>query len=205
MFDSGSVTFDGTLDTGAASLGASVFDPSASLEYHQPWEFQGGAAFVTERVELELDVQAYTAIASYSLLSTTQPTLIYASSGPGAPPTVISRPFAGLNSASDGIVNAAFGGHFRVWRDRDFRIHGGIATGRSPVAADDDLFNSVDLLSWTIGVSGSLAKFQFAVGINQRTGTSHETVLRNLWNGEPVRTAIDVRTTGFIYSIAYQF
>jgi hypothetical protein len=54
----GSVTLDGLLDAGAGSAGASVFDPEAAFEYHAPWEVQGGAAWVSDRVELELDVQA---------------------------------------------------------------------------------------------------------------------------------------------------
>ena len=66
MFGSGAVTLDGTLNAGAASLGASVFDPDARLEYHLPWEIQGGAAYVHDRVELEVDVQGYTSIAAYS-------------------------------------------------------------------------------------------------------------------------------------------
>ena len=43
---SGVVTLDGLLDAGSSSLGASVFDPEAQFEYHLPWEFQGGAAWV---------------------------------------------------------------------------------------------------------------------------------------------------------------
>ena len=47
---SGTVTLDGVLDRGAASVGASIFDPDARMEYHQPWEFQGGAGYVTPSV-----------------------------------------------------------------------------------------------------------------------------------------------------------
>ncbi len=202
---SGTVTLDGVLDRGAASVGASIFDPDARMEYHQPWEFQGGAGYVTPRFELELDIQGYTAIGSYQMLSTPQPTLIYSSAGDGTPPSVTSRPFAGLTSVSDGVVNAAVGGHFRVLRNRDLRIHGSFATSQSPVGADDQVFNKVDLVSWTLGASGSWAKLQFAVGVNRHTGTSDDVFVRNLLNGEPVRTAFDVKTTGFIYSIAYQF
>src|SRR5262245_4309569 len=54
---SAGVTLDAVLDAGASSLGSSVFDPDAAIEYHLPWEFQGGAAWVRDRVELELDLQ----------------------------------------------------------------------------------------------------------------------------------------------------
>ena len=58
---SGAVTLDGLLDSGTASMGASVFDPDADLDYHLPWEFQGGAAWVRSRIELEFDLHAYSA------------------------------------------------------------------------------------------------------------------------------------------------
>jgi hypothetical protein len=43
------------------------------LEYHLPWEFQGGAAFVRPRVELEVDIQPYTSIDAYALLASMSP------------------------------------------------------------------------------------------------------------------------------------
>ena len=79
---------------------------------------------------------------------------------------MISRPFGGLTSASDGVVNVSLGGHVRVVRDRDLRVHGGFATSQSPVGDADQVFNKVDFASWTVGVSGTLGKFQFAVGFN---------------------------------------
>lgn len=201
----GAITLDGTLDGGADSLGASLFDAKARLEHRLPWELQGGAAYVRDRFELELDVQGYTPISAYSLLGTDQPTLIYGDAGTGAPPSVISRPFGGLTSASDGVVNVALGGHVRVMRDRNVRVHAGFATNRSPVGDAEQVFNKVDLLSWTIGLSGTLARFEFAAGFNRRSGTANDVFVRNLLNGEPLQTNIDVNSTGFIYSIGYQF
>ena len=55
----GTVTIDGTLDMGHASLGASLFDGNARFEYHLPWELQGGAVYVGDRVELEVDVRVH--------------------------------------------------------------------------------------------------------------------------------------------------
>jgi phage pi2 protein 07 len=67
------------------------------------------------------------------------------------------------------------------------------------------VFNKVDLTSWTVGASGTWAKFQFALGFNWRVGTSSDVLVRNLLNGDPLRTRIDVRTGGLIYSVSYQF
>jgi hypothetical protein len=204
LHKTGSVTLDGTLDNGASSLGSSVFDPDATLEYHTPWEFQGGAAWVQSRVELEFDVQAYSSISAYPIISSTQPTLIYSSAGTGQPPTFSSQPFGGLTSASDGVVNVSAGGNVRPFASRDFRIHAGVGSNQSPVGAADQVFNHVDLLTWTLGASGTFGKFQFAAGFNHQSGDGSITV-RNLLNGRVVQSALDVNLIGFIYSVAYQF
>jgi hypothetical protein len=202
---SGVVTLDGLLDAGTASLGASVFDPDAEFEYHLPWEFQGGAAWVRDRFELEVDVQAYSSIDAYSMFATDQPVLIYGDAGANRPPSVISQPFPGLTSASDGVVNVSAGGHVRLMTGRDLRVHVGVGSNQSAVDAEDVVFNKVDLVVWTIGLSGSLGRFQFAAGFNHQSGNADDAILRNLLNGQQLRSNIDVGMTGFIYSLAYQF
>jgi hypothetical protein len=205
MHRTGTFTLDGTLDMGVASVGASAFDAHARFESPSPWELQGGAAYVRDRVEIELDVQGYTPVAAHPLLSSTEPTVIYGDAGDGAAPAVIPRPFTGLTSASDGVVNVAVGGHVRPVRGRELRVHGGFATNRSPVGNIDQVFNKANFASWTLGVSGTVAKLQFAGGFNGRVGTARDVIVRNRLNGEPLRTNVDVRTIAFIYSIAYQF
>ena len=98
IMKSASVMLDGTIDTGASSAGVSVFDPDARLEYHLPWELQGGVAYAGERATLELDAQAYTPVSAHSLISTDQPTVLYQDAGNSTPPSVVTRPFPGLTS-----------------------------------------------------------------------------------------------------------
>ena len=74
-----------------------------------------------------------------------------------------------------------------------------------PVSTEDQVFNKVDLVTWSIGLSGSLGRFQFSAGFNHQSGNAEDVTLRNLLNGQVVRSAIDVGMTGFIYSLAYQF
>jgi hypothetical protein len=205
LYHTGVVTFDGLVDTGASSTGASVFDGDAASEYHLPWEFQGGGAFVGTRVELEADVQTYSAVKPYALVSTSNPTLIYTDPGNGQAPGVTSRPFGGLTSASDAVVDVSAGGHVRLMTKRDMRLHAGVASNQSPVAAADQIFTKVDLLTWTIGVSGSFGKLQFAAGFNHQSGRASDVTLRNLINGRTVTSPLDVRMAGFIYALAYQF
>jgi hypothetical protein len=202
---SGVVTLDGLLDAGTAALGASAFDPDADFEYHLPWEFQGGAAWVRERFEFEVDLQAYSSIDAYSMFATDQPVLIYGDAGTNRPPSVISQPFPGLTSASDGVLNVSAGGHVRLMTNRDLRVHAGVGGNQSAVGAEDDVFNNVDLVTWTLGFSGSLGRFQFAAGFNHQSGNADDVILRNLLNGQVLRSTIDVGMTGFIYSLAYQF
>ena len=127
------------------------------------------------------------------------------STGIGTPPTVITRPFAGLTSESDGVVNTAVGGHFRIVKGRDLRVHASFATGRSPVGPADQVFSNIDVYSWGVGISGSVGKFQFSGGLNHRAGTAKDVIARNLLNGDLLTSDVDVRTLGFIYAIAYQF
>src|SRR5262245_22954141 len=201
----GAVTFDGLLDAGASSLGASVFDANAAFKYHLPWELQTGAAWVRDRLELEVDLQAYTSISPYPMISTPHPTLIYGDAGENQPPSVISQPFSGLTSASDAIVDVSGGGHVRLFENRDLRVHAGVGSNRSPVASQDTVFNSVELVTWPLGLSGTLGKFQFAAGFNHQSGTANDVTLRNLVSGQVVRSRVDVSMGGFIYSLGYQF
>lgn len=205
LWRDGLITFDGTLDAGAGTLGASLFAADAELQYKLPWEFQGGAAYVHDRVEFELDLQAYTPIDAYSLLATDKPTVIYGDAGPDTPPTVLTRPFPGMTSASDGVVDVSFGGHVRPLATRDLRIHGGVATSDSPVGAADTVFTNADQTSWTLGASGTFGRLQFSIGVNRRFGIAHDVQIRNLLDGRFVELDVDIRSTGFIYSVAYQF
>lgn len=136
------ITFDGIVDHGAASLGASLFDANARFEYRLPWEVQGGVAYVAGWGEAEVDVRAYTPIAAYSLLATDQGTRIYGDAGGNSAPVLTTRPFSGLTSASDRVVNVTIGGHTRLIRGGNLRLHAGFATSRSPVGAADRVYRA---------------------------------------------------------------
>jgi hypothetical protein len=202
---SGVIALDGVLDDHAGSLGASVFDADAAFDFRQPWELQAGVAFVGSRFQIEGDLHGYTAVHPYSLITTAQPTLTYGDAGAGRPPTVVAQPFQGLTSASDGILDLSAGGHILVTRRHSLRVHGGIASNRSPVGDRDEVFSRVDLVSWTVGASGAIGKFQFSVGFNRQRGTADDITVRNLLNGKIVRTRTDVGINGLVYQLAYRF
>jgi hypothetical protein len=72
------------------------------------------------------------------------------------------------------------------------------------VAPEDTVFSRIDLTTWSLGASGTLKNFRFAVGFNRQTGKAEDVRLQNLLT-EELRTRVDVNIVGFIYSLAYQF
>jgi hypothetical protein len=204
ILKSGVLTQDAELDGGGSSLGASVFDANATFEQHTPWQISGGAAYVGSRGELEFDLHGYTSVAAYSLLSTGQPIVVYSDTLTAAP-VVTTKPYAGLTTASKGIVNVAVGGHVKILPEKQWLLHFGVATDRSPVADEDQVFTRVNLTSETVGVSGGLGKLQFSAGVHYSAGTSGDVTVRNLADGRSVTTTVNISSLGFIYSLAYTF
>jgi hypothetical protein len=205
MFRSGSATFDGTESAGPSTVGASFFDPSARFDYNLPFEGSAGVAVTRPRADLEVDVQFYSGIDPYSMFSSGEPVVTYQDAGTGARPTVQSRPFGGLTTASRAIANVSVGGGIRLSETRPLRLHYGVSSNLSPVAPEDQVFDRVTLVTWTIGLSGSAGKLSYAAGVNYSGGTSDNLVLHNLLSGQPVQTTIGIRTIGMIYSLSYQF
>ena len=205
IYRSGTGTLEGTEKNGAASRGASFFDPEAEFHYKVPFEFTGSIAFVGKRAELETSVHAYTSVGPYSLLSSSQNSLIYQDDGLGVPPTIQQIPFQGLTSSAKGIANVAVGGHYQLFADREMRVHFGVSTDMSPVGPEDQVFDKVDLTAFTVGLSGRFDKLTYAAGFNYRGGTSENLKLKNVLNSPEINTNIGVRTMGMIYSVSYQF
>jgi hypothetical protein len=199
----GSVTLDSTLDGAAQSIGASIFDPGAQFNYKLPFETAAGIAFVKKRVELEFDVQGYSSVAPHALLSSSEPLTIYTDSGNGTS-SIEQRALPPVITASRAVANFAVGGHVQLMESRPITLHAGIATDHSPVAPEDQVFDEVNFMVWSVGVSGSVGKLTFALGANYRKGSSDNIILRNLLT-EPIQTSIDVKTIGLTYSINYKF
>jgi hypothetical protein len=157
------------------------------------------------RGEIEVDVQAYTPIARYEMIASDQPIVVYKSAGAGTAPGVTTRPFDGFISQSRGMANVGVGGHLRLSSSGVWRLHFGAGTDLSPVGDENTMFTKVNLFSWSVGVSGTKGPLQFTAGLNYRSGSSDDILVRNLQNGDLVQSTIDVRTVGLIYSLAYKF
>jgi hypothetical protein len=205
LYRSGSATLDGTDKSGAASDGASFFDPHAEFHYKLPFEATGSIAFIGKRGEIETAVHGYTSQSPYDLISSPEEAVIYRDDGLGGPATITKHPFPGMTAASRAIANVSVGGHYKLFSDKELRLHFGVTTDLSPVAPEDQVFDKVDLTSWTFGVSGKVQKLTFAGGFNYRSGTTDSVTVKNLIDQQPISTNIHIRTAGMIYSISYQF
>jgi len=202
----GTVSVDSTLDGGGPSIGASVYDGSANFEYKLPFELSGGAAYVGKRAEFEFDVNAYSSVDSYALLSSSQPITIYKDPGTGARGTNENRPFPSIQTAFRAVTNFSGGGHVHILeKPIPLTVHAGVGTDHSPVPTEDAaVFGKVDFTVYTLGLSGAIGKFQFALGANSRRGTIDNLLLQNLITG-PVQASLDIKTIGITYSLNYKF
>jgi hypothetical protein len=205
IYHSGSATLDGTDKNGSASDGASFFDPNAEFHYKLPFEATGGIAYVGKRGEVETAVHGYSSQSPYDLISSPVNAVIYHDDGLGGPATITQHPFPGLTAATRSIANVSVGGHYKLFSDKELRLHFGVTTDLSPVAPEDQVFDTVDLTAWTIGVSGKVQKLTFAGGFNYRSGKTDSITVKNLIDQQPITTDIHIRTMGMIYSISYQF
>ena len=83
-------------------------------------------------------------------------------------------------------------------------LHWGIATDLSPVAPQDQVFDRVDFVTGTIGLSGSFHKLTYAGGVSYRSGSS-DISFRDVVSGSPIQTSVRISTFGTLYSLAYEF
>ena len=157
IIKSATLTLDGLLDAGNASLGASLFDPAAEFAYHLPWELQGGAAFVHERAQFEVDVEGYTPISAYTMVSTSEPSVTY---GDKAPTSALDRD-AAVRRPAIRLERRGQRQRRRAHRADEGSIAAGsrrVATNQSPVNTADAIFHAGRSGLVDTGLSGSLAK-----------------------------------------------
>ena len=201
---SGVYAADATVDTPSASQGVSFFDDDATFTDRLPWEFQGGVGYIANRGQVELDVQAFSGGSSYAVLASDQPIVIYSATGT-ATPVIQTQTFGGAMSSPRAIANVTIGGHYQILEKHSYLVHAGFTTDQSPVKTDDQIFDQINLVGWTVGMSGQVAKLRFAAGVNIRRGHSDDIFVRDLLTGQRLTTTVKVHTTAFIYSVAYEF
>jgi hypothetical protein len=205
LFRGASATAESLAENGSSSVSASFFDADAEFTYHMPFEFHGGVAYTAARGEIEVDVHAYTPISAYAMIASDQPIVTYTNPGSGSTPGLSTRPYGGAISQSRGLANVAVGGHLLLNSNGVWRLHYGAGTDLSPVGDQDMVFTKLNRFTWSVGISGTKGPLQFTAGVNYRSGASDEILIRNLQNGEQVKSTIDVTTVGLIYALSYKF
>jgi hypothetical protein len=205
IYSAGVATIDGVAAARSQNASVYLFAPEAQFQYKVPLQAAVGLAYVRPRFEAEISVRASASHSSYSLLSSDASVTTVADDGRGGPPVTQVRPWAGLTSYPRGFADAAFGGHFVLTENGIWKLHFGYATNRAPVTDQDQVFNAVNLHAITVGVGGQLKHFQASLGLRYEFGSSSDTVIHELPNGQPVTTNFSVRNIGAIYSVAYLF
>ena len=205
IYSAGVATIDGVAAARSQNGSVSLFAPDARFQYKVPLQAAVGLAYVRPRFEAEIAVRASASQSSYSLFSSDASFTTVTDDGRGGPPVTQVRPWPGLTSYPRGFADAAVGGHFVLTDNAVWKLHFGYATNRAPITDQDQVFNAVNLHAITVGLGGQLKHFQASLGLRYEFGTSADTVIHELPNGQPVTTNFSVRNIGAIYSFAYLF
>jgi hypothetical protein len=200
LFRSGEFGFDAVATEGAETASLSFFDPKPTFDYKLPFQATAGAAWVCSRFQLELDVSFFSGNSPYDLFTSEKTATSIFDNGQGGPPVVEHVPFNPVISDNRAIVNVAFGGSYALTANQVWVLHFGFHTDFSPVGDADEFFSKVDVYSATVGVSGSVAGFTAAIGVNYQFGDANNVPLADILDSD-----ITIKSIAIIYSVAYRF
>ena len=200
LFRSGEFGFDAVETKGATTASLSFFDPKPTFNYKLPFQATSGAAWVCNRFQLEVDVSFFSGDSAYDLFSSEKTATSIFDEGNGGPPVVTQAPFNPVVSDNRAIVNVAFGGSYALTANQVWVLHFGFHTDFSPVGDEDEFVSKVDMYSVTAGVSGSVAGFTAALGVNYQFGDANNVPLADILDSD-----ITIKSIAIIYSVAYRF
>ena len=201
----GSASLEGLARAGGVTATTTFFDPDAEVEYRLPFEFKGGVAWLGKRAQLEADVFSYSGNGQYQLVTTTNVVATISDHGQGGTPTTIEQPYVSPTVDARAVVNVAVGGRYHLTADGAWALHGGYATDRSPVGANDTAFTKVNLQKLTVGVSARTSMFLGSLGLQYLNGQSDSLTLGTAPDGATIDTRFKVSSLGVVYSLAVLF
>ena len=197
---------DGAVMSGGASAQASFLDSETmKFRYKLPFETALGVAWVTKRVEVELDLKWQSAVAAYPGFSSPASMYYLSDPGDGTPVVITKSPFPDRVFALQSTWNVSLGGRVALDDKGTWQLHGGFATDRSPVAPADSFFSRVDLYSATIGVSGEAFHIAGSLGLTYQFGSSGERTVPILGGTEVTVSKYTISNIGILYSASYRF
>jgi hypothetical protein len=205
IYTAGVATLDALATAQPQNTSVYLFAPEARFQYRVPLQATVGLAYVHKRFEAEISLRGSAGQSSYLMFSSDAPVTAVAGDGRGGPPTTTVTPWSGVSSFPRGYVDVALGGHAVLTENGIWKLHVGYASNRAPISDLDQAFNAVNLNAVTVGVGGQLKHFQASLGLRYESGSSSETFVHGLANGQTVATSFSVRNVAAIYSVAYLF
>jgi hypothetical protein len=137
--------------------------------------------------------------------STDQTWVLMTDPGLGGQPTeqrpTLTMPFVD----SRAVTIIAIGGQVRLKEGGAWTVHGGKATDRSPVGADDTVFTRVNTQVVIAGISGKAKLALGSIGVRYQVGSTDEIVLRQIQSGQQFGTRLKISNLGLVYSVAVRF
>jgi hypothetical protein len=204
MFASdGTAGFDATLNSGGVSRDLSYYDEHPEMTLKLPFEFVGGAAYVTERGAIEADLRITQGNGVYDYFVPSKPLITVTETGGKVTTAESTFPTVTIDSGS--VVDLLVGGRYLIRERGKLTAHGGFSTANSPVGELDGVFKKVNLRRFTGGISGSTEHLTFAGGFSYQSGTSPTYPVFTSQVGEAVNTTIDVSGFAFLYSVGVRF
>ena len=201
----GSASLEGLARVGAATATTTFFDPAAGVEYRLPFEFKGGVAWLGKRAQIEADVLAFSGTGQYQLVETVNTVTTITDSGQGTTPITVEQPYVSPTVDARSVINVAVGGQYRLTESGAWALHGGYATDRSPVGANDTAFTKVNLQKLTVGMSARTSMFLGSLGLQYLNGRSDSLILGTVPDGSTISTRFKVSSFGVVYSLAVLF
>ncbi len=199
----GTAGFDATLNSGGVAKDLSYYDEHPEMTLKLPFEFVGGAAYVTPRGAIEADVKISQGNGVYDYFVPSKPLITVTETGGKVATAEATFPTVTIDSGS--VVDLMIGGRYLVRERGKLTVHGGFSTANSPVGPADGVFKEVDLKRISGGLSGSTEHLTFAGGFSWQSGTSPLYPVFTSQVGQAVTTTIDVSGFAFLYSVGVRW
>jgi hypothetical protein len=200
----GAAGFDATLEKDGTMANLSYYDGSPGMELKVPFEFAAGVAYVAGRVTVEGDIRVTQGSGVYDFFTPNRTVTGIVDTGNGAPQGV-ETDFRTYKVDAGSVVDVRIGGRYALSPRGKLTLHGGFATNNSPVGGSDEVFQKANLLRFSGGVSAEASHFIFAAGLDYQGGTTPLYTVYVAQNGQTLKTTVNAKGFGFVYSLGVRF
>jgi hypothetical protein len=202
--NNGSAGLDGTVYAAGVTKNYAYYDEHPDMTLKLPFEFIGGAAYVTPKGAVEADLRVVQGSGVYDYFVPSKALFIVTDNGAGTV-TTTQADFPTRTVDASSVVDFMVGGRYLVSDKGKLTVHGGFSTVNSPVGDNDQVFRKANLRRLTGGLSGSTEHLSFAAGVSYQAGTTPLYPVFTSQVGQSVSTTIDVTGVAFLYSIGVRF